>query len=116
MSAQPKLNLPKPNTKEALEQLQGDVENIITPLGYEVVALEYSTAGGRKLTLFIDFLDNRDESRRISLDDCVTVNKAVDELLESTSLLEGHYTLDVSSPGVERPLRKAADYVRFSGR
>src|SRR4051812_20061812 len=107
---------PKPNSKEALDQLQGEVENIITPLGYEVVAMEHSTAGGRRITLYIDFLNNSDESRRIGLDDCVTVNRAIDDLLETTSLMEGHYTLEVSSPGVERPLRKAEDYSRFSGR
>lgn len=107
---------PKPNSKEALEHLQRDVENVLAPLGYEVVALEHSTAGGRKITLYIDYLNNKDESRRISLDDCITVNKAVDEMLETTTLIEGHYTLDVSSPGVERPLRKPEDYARFAGR
>ncbi|MBI3555502.1 MAG: ribosome maturation factor RimP [Deltaproteobacteria bacterium] len=92
------------------------MENILTPLGYEVVALEQSVAGGRKLTLYIDFLNNEDESRRIGLQDCVEATKAVDELFETTELVTGNYTLDVSSPGVERPLRKAEDYNRFSGK
>lgn len=107
---------PKPNTKGALAELQRDVENVLTPLGYEVIALERSTGGGNRVTLFIDFLNNNDESRRVSLDDCVTVNRAVDDLFENTPLLEGRYTLEVSSPGVERPLRKAEDFERFSGR
>lgn len=106
----------KPNSKEALESLRQEAQNVLTPLGYEVVALEQSTTGGRRLTLFIDFLNNSDENRRISLDDCVTANRAVDELFETTSLLEGRYTLEVSSPGAERPLRKPEDYARFSGR
>ncbi|MEW6055278.1 MAG: ribosome maturation factor RimP [Bdellovibrionota bacterium] len=106
----------KPNSKQALEQLQRDVENVLAPLGYEVVAMEQSTAGGRKITLFIDFLNNSETKRRIGLDDCVAVNKAVDELFETTPLVEGHYTLEVSSPGVERPLRKAKDFDRFRGR
>lgn len=107
---------PKPNSKQALDQLQREVENILVTLGYEVVALDQSSAGGRIITLFIDFLNNEDGSRRVGLDDCVTVNKAIDELFETTDLLEGHYTLEVSSPGVERPLRKIEDYSRFSGR
>src|SRR4051812_2578785 len=107
---------PKPNSKEALEQLHYEVESVLHPLGYDVVALEHTTAGGRRVALYIDFLNNNDESRRVGLDDCVTVNKAVDELFENTLLLDGHYTLEVSSPGVERPLRKAADYQRFAGR
>ena len=109
----------KPNSKQALDELQRGVENILTPLGYEVVALEQSMAGGRKLTLYIDFLNNPDsgaESRRIGLQDCITATKAVDELFETTELLSGNYTLEVSSPGVERPLRKAEDYNRFSGK
>jgi ribosome maturation factor RimP len=107
---------PKPNSKPALEQLQRDAENILAPLGYEVVALEQQLTGGRKLILYIDFLNNSEsKERRISLDDCVTVNRAVDELFETTPLLEGHYTLEVSSPGVERPLRKPTDFSRFAG-
>src|SRR4051812_111174 len=50
---------PKANSKQALELLQREVENIVTPLGYEVVELGQSTAGGRVLTLYIDFLNNR---------------------------------------------------------
>jgi ribosome maturation factor RimP len=110
----------KPNSKEALEQLQREVENILDPMGYEIVALEQSNAGkgsgGRTLTLFIDFKGNDDGARRIGLDDCVAVNRAVDEFFEATPLLEGRYNLEVSSPGVERPLRKPADYERFCGR
>lgn len=105
---------PTPNSKEALDELQREVEGIIAPLGYELVALDHSGANGaRKITLFIDFLDQRPE--RISLDDCVAVNDAVDACFESTKLISGHFTLDVSSPGIERPLAKTSDYQRFAG-
>jgi ribosome maturation factor RimP len=110
----------KPNSKEALEFLCREVEGFITPLGYEVVALEMVTAGGRTLRLFIDFLNNRTaepgQEQRIGLDDCITVNGAVDEFLEQTTLLTGSYNLEVSSPGLDRPLRKTDDYNRFKGR
>ena len=78
---------PKANSKQALEQLQHEAETLLAPLGYEIVALENSSAGGRVFTLFIDFLHNADEKRRVGLDDCVTANKAVDELFENTPLL-----------------------------
>ncbi|MBI2607159.1 MAG: ribosome maturation factor RimP [Deltaproteobacteria bacterium] len=112
----------KANSKEALEQLQREAENILATLGYEVVALEQTAApksGGRTLTLYIDFPPPENagsDDRRISLEDCLAANKAVDELFETTPLLDGSYNLDVSSPGVERPLRKARDYARFRGR
>ena len=110
----------KPNSKEALEFLSHEVEKFIMPLGYEVVALELVTAGGRTLRLFIDFLHNRTaepgQEKRIGLDDCIAVNGAVDEFLEQTTLLSGAYNLEVSSPGLDRPLRKTEDYIRFKGR
>jgi len=114
----------KPNSKEALDQLERDVANIIAPLGYELVALDQSTAGGRKVVLYIDFLNNevlpdgssKNQAKSVGLDDCITVNRAVDEFFESTTLIDGHFTLEVSSPGVERPLRKPADFARFVGR
>ncbi len=111
----------KANSKEAIELLEAKVTALIAPLGYEVVAIESSSApgAGRTISLYIDFsntfTDTGDE-KRVGLDDCIAVNTAVDELFESTPLLDGSYTLDVSSPGVERPLRKIADYERFKGR
>lgn len=109
--------MPKPNSKQAIEQLQNEVETLLTPLGYEVVALELSSTPkeGRKVTLYIDFL-SATSKKLISLDDCVAVNRAVDELFENTTLLEGHYNLEVSSPGIERPLRKPQDFLKFAGR
>jgi ribosome maturation factor RimP len=108
----------KPNSKSAIEQLQLQAESILNPLGYEVVTLALNPAPGRArtYTLYIDFLNNSQGQRKVGLDDCITVNKAVDELFETTPLLEGQYTLEVSSPGVERPLTKPEDYSRFSGR
>lgn len=106
----------KANTKAALEQLEIQVQTFIQPMGYSVVALEQTTGpnrSGRTLTLYIDFADSN--SSRVGLDDCMKVNQAVDEFFETTPLLEGAYTLEVSSPGVERPLRKAGDYDRFTG-
>lgn len=109
-----------PRKQSSLEQLQAQIESVIAPLGYEVVALEMSAGGGRTLRLYIDFLENallseQSELKRVSLDDCVVVNRALDELLETTPLIEGAYNLEVSSPGVERPLRKEKDFRRFAG-
>ncbi len=112
-------NLIKPNSKEALLQLEKDVQTILNPEGFEVVALEMGHAPksvGRTLILFIDFIDNPNSEKKISLDDCVKVNDLVDQLFETTPLLDGTYTLEVSSPGVERPLRKQSDYTRFKGK
>ena len=111
----------KPNSKEALELLEQQTATIIAPMGYDVVAIESSSApgAGRTISLFIDFTNTISDDgteKRIGLDDCLAVNTAVDQLFETTPLLDGSYTFDVSSPGVERPLRKIADFERFKGR
>ena len=107
----------KANSKEALLALEVKAQELIAPLGYDVVAIENGQApkgAGRTLTLFIDFADSHDV--KIGLEDCLKVNATVDELFESTPLLDGNYTLEVSSPGVERPLKKAKDFKKYSGK
>lgn len=106
----------RPNTKESLENLQREIEHQIAPLGYEVVSLEQSNNPhqGRVITLYIDFL-SPENGQRISLEDCIRVNQQIDALFEQTTLIDGRYHLEVSSPGIERPLRKPADFTRFQG-
>ncbi len=108
----------KPNSKEALNHLNAQMDTLLAPMGYEVVAAELITAGGRALRVSIDFIGNSIDPltmRRISIDDCVAVNTALDPMLENTPYITGAYNLEVSSPGVERPLRKPSDYTRFAG-
>ena len=112
------------NSKAALELLETQVQTIIQPLGYDLVALEQTSGaarGGRTLVLYIDFASTKETAKtpdgkllRVGLDDCARVNEAVDELFETTPLVYGAYTLEVSSPGVERPLRRPQDYERFA--
>jgi ribosome maturation factor RimP len=100
--------------------LEKQVDELIRPLGYECIRIEQTIhSGNRVLTLFIDFLENANLAhpvKYISLDDCVKVNEVVDSLFENTDLITGAYTLEVSSPGVERPLVKLQDYERFKTR
>lgn len=80
-------------------------------LGYELVACEFRTVGGRPtLQVFID----RDGG--VGIADCVTVNRGIGDLLEVEELLASTFNLEVSSPGLDRPLRKEADFRRFVGR
>lgn len=103
------------------QQLDEAVEAILNPLGYELVALEITSAGGRKVVVYIDFLENSTEdatknpAKRISLEDCLTANRALDPFFETTELITGAFDLEVSSPGVERPLKKPEHFVRFKG-
>ena len=52
----------------------------------------------------------------VSIEDCERVSQEISTILDVEDLLPEHYTLEVSSPGLDRPLRDAHDFVRFSGR
>lgn len=91
------------------------VEELAGPLlasqGLELVDLEYHREGRNMvLRLFID------KDGGITLDDCADVSRELSELLDVHDIIADHYTLEVSSPGLNRPLKKAADYERYLGR
>ncbi len=93
--------------RRAEELLDGPVRH----LGYELVACEFRTIGGRPtLQVFVD------REGGVGIADCVAVNRGIGDLLEVEELLEGTFNLEVSSPGLDRPLRKEADFLRFVGR
>jgi ribosome maturation factor RimP len=78
--------------------------------GYELVLLE--TAGGSREPVVRVFLDHEGG---ITIEQIAEANHWIDELIEGQPGLENGYTLEVSSPGIERPLVKLADFVRFTG-
>ncbi|MCO5143508.1 MAG: ribosome maturation factor RimP [Oligoflexia bacterium] len=98
----------------SIEQL---VSSYIQKLGYELVDLEFSpksSHGSATLRLFIDSLSGTP----ISFDDCATVDHQLDEVFTSPEfeqLVPEGFTLEVSSPGIDRPLKKPEDFVRFVG-
>ncbi|TMD56626.1 MAG: ribosome maturation factor RimP, partial [Chloroflexi bacterium] len=79
-------------------------------LGYEVYSVEQLGSGGRTLRISID------RATGVTLDDCEKVSLVAGPILEQSELIGGQYTLEVSSPGAERPLRERWEYERFSGR
>lgn len=87
--------------------LQALFEKTLPGLGYELVDLEVSNRG-RLLRLFID------KPGGISIDDCVRVSNHLTRLL-AVELDYDYDRLEVSSPGLDRPLKKAADFARFTG-
>jgi ribosome maturation factor RimP len=85
------------------------LEAEVASLGYELVDLDLRIGGDGLLRLYIDAEDG------ITLDDCERVSHQVSGLLDVEDPIPGHYTLEVSSPGVNRPLRTRAHYRRFAG-
>ena len=86
--------------------IENTIEPVVTGMGYELVDLQASN-GGRFLRLFID------KPQGINVDDCAAVSRQLARVLEVEGI--DYDRLEVSSPGLDRPLRKAADFVRFAG-
>lgn len=85
------------------------LEKTVTGLGYELVDVEQSPRG-RVLRLFIDKLD---KPRGVDIDDCALVSNQLSRVLAVENI--DYDNLEVSSPGMDRPVKKAADFERFAG-
>lgn len=93
--------------------LEDFVSKEVDALGYDLVEFRRGGTGRRPL---LDVRIDRRDGEKVSIDDCATVSRALEPKLEASGLVGENYVLEVSSPGVERPLRTAADWIRFSGR
>ena len=93
----------------------------VASLDLELLGVEYLPApGGALLRLYIDVpadaaVDAAGEPRSVGIDDCESVSREVSAQLDVADPISGHYTLEVSSPGVDRPLFTAAQFARFAG-
>jgi ribosome maturation factor RimP len=98
--------------RDALMRL---LEPPIEALGYELVEIEFAREGrGGVLRIFIDCRAH-DSGLQVTVEDCARVSHAVSQLLEAEDPIKGHYTLEVSSPGFDRILRKREHFERFVG-
>lgn len=78
--------------------------------GFELVDMQFNRAKGRYLLrIFID------HEKGVRIDDCEIISKKISESLDEVDLIPGPYTLEVSSPGLDRPLKKNEDFKRFQG-
>jgi ribosome maturation factor RimP len=97
-----------------IAKLQSLVEPVVTGQGYELVDLEFKNEmGGWILRVFID---NPREGTAVGLDDCASVSRELSAVLDVEDAITVHYSLEVSSPGLNRPLKKEADFARFIGK
>ena len=97
-----------------------DIAALLAPtvrsLGLELLGVEYLPApGGATLRLYIDVPETEAAERAVGIDDCEAVSREVSAQLDVEDPISGNYTLEVSSPGVDRPLFEAAHFARFAG-
>ncbi len=98
-----------------MSQLLIDVERLVEPAlaqeGVQLADLTYQKSPvGWTLSFYLDKVGG------ITLDDCAAWNDRLGDILEASNLLDRAYVLEVSSPGLDRALRKPADFVRFAGK
>ena len=97
--------------EENLTQIETLILPILVDLGYELVDLQLQQDGKQlALRIFVD------KPAGITLDDCVEVSREVSAILEVEDPIRSAYRLEVSSPGLDRPLKKATDFERFAGK
>jgi ribosome maturation factor RimP len=88
----------------------------IASLGLELLGIEYLPApGGAVLRLYIDVPEAEAEARHVTIEDCESVSREVSAQLDVEDPISGNYTLEVSSPGIDRPLFAPAQFARFAG-
>jgi ribosome maturation factor RimP len=93
-------------------RLFGLLEPVAAGLGYELLEIEFSSAGRNALVrVYID----RTDGAGIGLDDCERVSRAISAALDDGDPVGHEYQLEVSSPGFDRPLRTEAHFARFAG-
>ncbi|HWD99934.1 MAG TPA: ribosome maturation factor RimP [Bryobacteraceae bacterium] len=99
------------NRKQAVEKIEEIAERVARPEGIEIVEIELKGSGRNQLLrIFID----RPEG--VSHADCEFISQQVSAILDVEDPIPGSYSLEVSSPGLERKLRKWEDWPRFTGK
>lgn len=93
-----------------VEQVISLAQPILEDMGFELVDLEYRQQGREwMLCLYID------KEGGVTLDDCAEFSRELSTVLDVEDVVPTAYRLEISSPGLDRPLKKAQDFTRFAG-
>ena len=96
------------------KSIEATIEEIVQPIvdakNFEIVDIEYvKEAGEYYLRVYLD------KEGGISLSDCEVVSRELSEILDKKDPIKDNYFLEVSSPGLDRPLKKEKDFIRYAG-
>ena len=99
------------------DELEQEIERRVQGLGYDLVELERAGSKARPiLRVRIEAPGSTEPGAGVTVEDCTRVSRTLEEYLDETPDVAERYMLEVSSPGVERPLIKDGDFTRFAGR
>ena len=86
-------------------------EPVVESMGYELVGVEFNAAGNHgTLRVYID------REQGVSLDDCAAISHQLSGILDVEEPIQQAYDLEISSPGIDRPLFKLVDFERYAGK
>lgn len=94
-----------------IRRIAGIVTPSIEAMGFDVVRV--MVTGGRRPTLQI--MADRTDGTTINVDECAEISRTVSAILDVEDPIVGEYTLEVSSPGIDRPLTRLKDFERWAG-
>jgi ribosome maturation factor RimP len=96
--------------ESVVERARRTLEPVLVRDGYELVEVEWVRGGGRfTLRVFID------KPGGVNVDDCQAVSRTIEPILDVEDFIEQAYDLEVSSPGLDRPLRTPEHFARYAG-
>jgi ribosome maturation factor RimP len=96
---------------ELLERIEGMIAPALESMGYEIVRVQLT--GAQRVALQV--MAERKDGTAMTVDDCTDISRTVSALLDVEDPVPGPYALEVSSPGIDRPLVKKRDFERFAG-
>ena len=106
---------------QLIDRIRAIAERVAGSYGLDIFDVQYRReSSGWVLRIFVDVPDT-DEApaagdASVSVDDCANVSRDVSAILDVEETIDHHFILEVSSPGLDRPLRRERDYRRFAGR
>lgn len=93
------------------EKIQHIVDQVVSAMGYELVGVEFNS--GQRNSVLRVYIDTE---QGVTLEDCQAVSHQLSGVLDVEDPIKGNYSLEISSPGLDRPIFKATDFDRFAGR
>jgi len=94
------------------DRISAMIEPALTAMGYDIVRVQL---GGGRRSATLQIMCDREDGRPVTLDDCAEISRLASAVLDVEDPIAGEYTLEVSSPGLDRPLTRPKDFERFAG-
>lgn len=101
-----------PEQASAVERIGAMIEPALESMGFSLVQIRFTDGGGKRT---LQVMAEPLKMRLMTVDDCADISRVVSAMLDAEDPVQGAYDLEVSSPGIARPLVKLKDYERFAG-